>query len=414
MAIAMSDLISNDSGERFIPDNSEEPCTSNNSGEPFDPTRFVTTEVENDIFDVENILRRAKEKEGNIACDQLKRLQERGFPEGLAKQLALNTVQFPLRFWVIDNSGSMIAADGQRLVGDKRDSKIYRSVICTRWKELQETVIHHAELAALLEAPKIFRFLNNTGVGDGSQEFVVQNFEDFERAQETLQEVSPDGGTPLTNHIRAIRERIGEWTSKLLIYNQKVVVVIATDGLPTDTVGVEGDNHTEEFVAELKELLKLPVWLVIRLCTNERKVVDFYNELDNKLEMSIEVIDDLVKEAREIHGYNKWLTYTIPLQRLRESGFKHRLFDLLDERKLTHNEMRSYCMFLFGKDYFEGVPDPEIDMDSFLSSLNRIQMNEKNMLQWNAVMKQRTELINIKSVKKEYGFRGSCLCFSRR
>merc|ERR1719384_920046 len=45
----------------------------------------------------------------------MKRLREQGFTEGLA--LSLNELQsnFPLRIWVVDNSGSMGMTDGHRL-----------------------------------------------------------------------------------------------------------------------------------------------------------------------------------------------------------------------------------------------------------------------------------------------------------
>lgn len=57
------------------------------------------------------------------------------------------------------------------------------------------------------------------------------------------------------------------------------------------------------------------VWVVIRLCTDEQPVVDFYNALDSVLELPLEVLDDHLNEAKECHQFNSWLNYALPLHR---------------------------------------------------------------------------------------------------
>ena len=227
--------------------------------------------------------------------------------------------------------------------------------------------------------------------------------EDLLKANRTIENVSPAGVTPLTDQIYEIHKRVLQWAPKLMANNKKVVVTIATDGLPTDSSGTAGRNQRILFIKALEKLLRLPVWLVIRLCTNDKKVVSFYNELDRLLEMNVDVLDDLNEEAKEIRKHNKWLNYTLPLHRCREMGFKHRLFDLVDERKLTLSELRDYCILLFGKDQLDGISDPEENMRSFLSELKRGEISKSNTPQWNVLKKKRTALVDVKKVLKEYG-----------
>ena len=65
------------------------------------------------------------------------------------------TRAFPLRLWVVDNSGSMRENDGRRLVASSSKSNV-RWTQCTRWDELKDTVTYHAQMAALLVAPTQF------------------------------------------------------------------------------------------------------------------------------------------------------------------------------------------------------------------------------------------------------------------
>lgn len=74
---------------------------------------------------------------------------------GLAKSLAQTLTEFPLRIWVIDNSGSMQKTDGHKIIsGTSKDVKVVNT---TRWNEIKEAVEYHIQLSALLRAPTSFR-----------------------------------------------------------------------------------------------------------------------------------------------------------------------------------------------------------------------------------------------------------------
>jgi hypothetical protein len=250
-----------------------------------------------------------------------------GYPLGLAKELDHSKLTYPLRFWIVDNSGSMMTPDGRELMGSNKQSL---SVVTgtTRWKELTSTIEYHIGLANALSAHTVFRFLNRPSSGDNNndtnnaedqldlpQEFsiaahgVPSDDATVADALRVVRSTLPAGVTPLTAHLQNITGRIKEIAPALREQSQKVVVVIATDGLPTDPLGNVNDDVKGDFVSALKLLQAQPVWIVIRLCTQNPEVVDFYNSLDKELESPLEVLDDFLGEATEIVKLNKWLKY---------------------------------------------------------------------------------------------------------
>ena len=213
-----------------------------------------------------------------IPSSSLETLLSQGYTHGLSQSLYESTVTFPLRVWVVDNSGSMAMTDGHRLVGTKT-SKV-KIVPCTRWKELQETIEYHAQMAALLQAPTVFRLLNDPGVRVGPQELSIgqkgpeQIDADLARTQQTIQNASPTGVTPLSQHIYDIRHQVTLLAPQLQGEGRKVAIILATDGLPTNEMGIGGEGANREFVRALQSLEGLPIWLVIRLCTDEDAIVE--------------------------------------------------------------------------------------------------------------------------------------------
>jgi hypothetical protein len=223
------------------------------------------------------------------------------------------------------------------------------------------------------------QLLNNPGPFYGPQQFgICENpnsniDQDVQRSLAIMERNKPNGMTPLTTHIIEICREVEIMKPVLQARGQRVALIICTDGLPTDA-------SQDEFVEQLRRLEGLPIWLVIRLCTNEREVVDYYNALDAELELSIEVIDDFQGEAREIHKQNPWLTYAQPLHRMRELGYHDRLFDLLDERPLTPTEQKEICSIIFGEEKMTFSPDPGADWKGFVRHVHDLLDEEE--LQW--------------------------------
>jgi hypothetical protein len=280
---------------------------------------------------------------------------------------------------------------------------------CTRWVEMQATIECHAELSGILEAPTVFTMLNPPGDPRVPQTFSVAEHgvhaipQNIDTAKMAMMNCQPQGPTPLSERLKEIQEKLVEIGPSLVKKGSKVVVVLATDGLPTDAYGGSSADAAREFVHMLRSLQNFPVWLIIRLCTDEAETRAFYNSLDEELELPLEVLDDHVAEAKEVGKYNGWLNYGKPIQLARELGYQHRLFDLLDERQLNKDEVKEFLEVLFGKDAFENAPDVHTDWRGFVKGVARVLKNEK--LQWCPRTLKPEPWVDVKKLDKMYGER---------
>ncbi|KAG7368010.1 hypothetical protein IV203_030753 [Nitzschia inconspicua] len=357
-------------------------------------------------------------------------LNDLHLPRGLKHALIQNTQHvFSKRIWIVDNSGSMKMMDGHEILQSAEHGKKKKkhdikqngsssssstgaavsvssssSPLTTRWAEVQETVNCHAQLSSVLGVPTDFRLLNPPSAG-GPQNFRVgyhnQNIpvpvpflgrnhkSDCHRANKIMKRIQPTGKTPLHTAVAEIRTEVIKMLPQLRTDGMKVAIVICTDGCNHDYKNVNHDGTipsepqlNEELRAALESLQGLPVCVVIRLCTDYGQIVDFYNDLDEQLgELSfLDVLDDYQAEASEVYSHNPWLNYALVLHRLREMGMQgsSALFDLLDERPFTRDEIRDFCALLFGTDL---LPDPWYDWENFLAEVDRLQQREE--YHWN-------------------------------
>ena len=62
----------------------------------------------------------------------------------------------------------------------------------------------------------------------------------------------------------------------------------------------DGESTDGDLTEAMRPLQNLPVLVVIRLCTDEDKIVEYWNGIDEKLEVDIDVLDDIYSEAKEV------------------------------------------------------------------------------------------------------------------
>jgi len=234
-----------------------------------------------------------------------------------------------------------------------------------------------------------FWFVFKVGSNDASS---VQELSQIEK----LVNSSPTGRTPLCAQIRDVCAEIAADAPLLRANGQRVCLVIASDGQASD-----GD------VAEaLRPLRDMPVWIVIRLCTDDDDVVEYWNGVDEELELDMDVLDDLSGEAAEVIGRCPWLTYGPPLHRLREWGTSAKIFDLIDERALTKSEMFELAKVILGEPA-NSLPNPALDWPDFVKQLDALQKHEGEI--WCPVRSLKRPWFLMKELDRAYGNGKSCV-----
>jgi len=156
-----------------------------------------------------------------------------------------------------------------------------------------------------------------------------------------------DGGTPITQRLQEIGAMIRAEAANLASKDQIVYLTLATDGLPTNS---RRQHDKQQMVQELKHMANtLPIQMVIRLCTDDAEVVEFYNRIDEEYELPLDILDDFQSEAQEIAAAgNGFFTYTPVLHRIREAGTLYKLLDAIDEQKFNALEVRKFVELLSG------------------------------------------------------------------
>ncbi len=86
--------------------------------------------------------------------------------------------------------------------------------------------------------------------------------------------------------------------------------------------------------------------MILRLCTEEKEVIQYWNNIDNQLELDIDVIDDQLGDAKQVNDVNGWLVYGEPIHRLREFGASMKELDIIDESTMSSEQMRMICAYL--------------------------------------------------------------------
>jgi hypothetical protein len=127
---------------------------------------------------------------------------------------------------------------------------------------------------------EFFGMLNDPGIRCGPQEFSIADqgkngIEEVRSVKTIIQHWQPHGST-LAAHLIDTGQWITLMEGKMSKKGLELVVIIASDHLPTSPEGVtHWRRSTMNFIHALQHLQSLPIWVVICLCTDEQAVVTF-------------------------------------------------------------------------------------------------------------------------------------------
>jgi hypothetical protein len=155
------------------------------------------------------------------------------------------------------------------------------SPIPTRWSEAKLHASITVDLAACLDPDGIdIRFLNRPGFSNVATSAQVG----------AAFALAPAGWTPLVRTIKALFEE-----KATVIRERKMLLIILTDGKPTDD---QGNDQTRQFVELLRGRPK-NVFVSIVACTDDEESVGYLNKID-RIVPGIDVVDDYESERAEV------------------------------------------------------------------------------------------------------------------
>jgi len=324
-------------------------------------------------------------------------LVELGVPNGLAGVLAEEDRRIGLRIYLLDNSGSMNQCDG--CVFTACPGAALRKSSCTRWEEICAFARDHARWNLATGIPAEFMILNSGQVGGEPREGV-----DYVRVESSrggsmdalellLRNNPPRGGTPITRRLQEIALMIQGEATELAQRSQMVFLTLATDGLPSS---IDGRPDKENMIHEIKRMANsLPVQMVIRLCTDDADVVQFYNKIDEEYELPLDIIDDFESEAREIAAIgNDFFTYTAVIHRIREAGTLCKLMDSMDEVRFSAPEVRRFVELLSN----DTVLGQCVDNKAFVREVRDLVSQRPRV--YDPVTGQMRAYVNVRSIQK--------------
>ena len=265
-----------------------------------------------------------------------------------------------------------------------------------------------ADLAARCGFPVDYHLVNAPGPPlRGLQEFALcrgarQDVDgELEQLHRILKHMALDSSKcPLASIVSTLHKDIAQHAPDLWEAGQHQTLILHTQGLPTDAEG-KRSGALKALQRAQAALGKLPIKLVIRLCTDDEDTLDTYNVLDADFG-NIDVLDDYWGEALEVHLHNPWLTYARGLHRLRECGLAPDFLDDLDEQALSPDSLHRLCAMIFGG--APALPHPR-NWGAFLPALTARLLDAAPM--WNPVKKKETPWINLRQLERVYGTKRS-------
>jgi len=218
---------------------------------------------------------------------------------------------------ILDDSSSMYTPNIDQ---NQKNTSPY-SRLPTRWDELKHVVSIIVDLASTLDPDGIdIYFLNRSP---------LLHVNDSSKLNETFSRL-PNGPTPIARVLYEVLIK-----KRLQTNDRKLLILIATDGLPTDDNGQNDLKRLENVLRNERYPSMDRIYVTFIACTNDLQSVGYLNEFDKKIPY-VDVLDDYQSERAEIlavQGKNFPFSYGDYVVKIL-MGSIDRWFDDLDEKKV--------------------------------------------------------------------------------
>lgn len=148
--------------------------------------------------------------------------------------------------------------------------------------------------------------------------------------------VEPHGQTPICAQLLEVITQVKGMENELRSSQKVALLVIMTDGESSDGSIIE----------TLKALEGLPVQVIVRISTEEKEVVDYWQNINSELDLDIYVLEGYEWEANLVQNKNSWLTYGEPLHQIRAFGIAVPGVNTLSYRQLNKENIKGICELL--------------------------------------------------------------------
>ncbi|CAF3527254.1 unnamed protein product [Rotaria socialis] len=191
----------------------------------------------------------------------------------------------------------------------------------TRWDELKRTVSIVVDLASTLDPDGVdVYFLNREPI------YHVRSSDELE----IMFALPPEGATPV---VRVFRQILRD--KKAQIQERNLLILLATDGAPTDDYGNLKVQELRQFLlSERKPTKRIPVTIIA--CTDDKEAMSYLNDWDTTIP-NLDVVDDYKNEKQEIlkcQGKSFPFSYGDYVVKILMGGVDS-WFDELDEKKVS-------------------------------------------------------------------------------
>ncbi|UJR20797.1 hypothetical protein I4U23_023910 [Adineta vaga] len=240
--------------------------------------------------------------------------------------------KFVLRYGINDTFASkLLGLDGYEIVLICDDSGSMNTILSdvsgpynqspTRWDELKHTVSIVVDLASVLDPDGVdIYFLNREPMLNvrSSQELIP------------VFAVAPEGPTPI---VRVLRQVLHDKQKQ--IAERKLLILLATDGVPTDDRGQANIDELRRVLAyERSSTERIPVTIIA--CTDDDNCMAYLNNWDTTIP-NLDVVDDYKSEKNQIldcQGQSFPFSFGDYVVKILMGGVDQ-WFDQLDEKKVS-------------------------------------------------------------------------------